>query len=132
MKRRILIVEDDPSYRELLGAWLEADGYEVVLADTLEQGFVNIAAEPIPEAVLLDIHLGRKNGLLLAHWASKQKHLAHVQIIAITGDTSLRDLKGARDAGCHACLIKPFELNVLRELLANLPSHPVGQQSEIP
>jgi CheY-like chemotaxis protein len=79
--------------------------------------------------VLLDIHLDGKNGLTLAHWARRQRHLAHLPIIAITGDTALRDLKSAQDAGCDACLIKPFELSSLRELLANLPSRPVGQES---
>jgi DNA-binding response OmpR family regulator len=129
VKHRVLVVEDDPPYRELLEAWLEAEGHEVVLADTLEAGFVNIAAEPLPEVVLLDIHLGRKNGLTLAHWARKQKHLTHLPIIAITGDTALRDLKSAHDAGCDACLIKPFEWKALRELLANLPSKSVRQLS---
>jgi two-component system, cell cycle response regulator DivK len=127
VKYRILIVEDDPSYRELLGAWLEAEGHEIVLADSLEAGFVNIAAEPLPDVVLLDIHLGRKNGLTLVHWARRQKHLAHLPIFAITGDTGLRDLKSARDAGCDGCLIKPLQLITMRELLDNLPPKSVGQ-----
>jgi len=58
MKLRILVVEDDPLYRELLKYWLESEGHEAILAETLEAGFVAIAAEPIPDAVLLDPHLG--------------------------------------------------------------------------
>ena len=34
MKHRILVVEDDAMFRELLGGWLENEGFEVVLADT--------------------------------------------------------------------------------------------------
>ena len=81
MMHRILVVEDNPLNRELLCDWLETEGFEVVLAETLEEGFVNIAAEPLPEAVLLDVHLGAKNGLMLVHWARKQKHLAHLPIV---------------------------------------------------
>jgi two-component system, OmpR family, response regulator MprA len=122
---RILVVEDDPLFREILRVWLQKEGFEVVLAENLEAGFVNIAAEPIPEAVLLDNHLGHKNGLTLAHWARKQKHLAHILIVAMTGDDSLRDKKSVLDAGCDACLIKPFNVRALREVLFSLRVHTV-------
>jgi DNA-binding response OmpR family regulator len=122
---RILVVEDDPLFREILRIWLVKEGHEVVLAESLEAGFVNIAAEPIPEAVLLDIHLGKKNGLTLVHWARRQKHLAHILIVAVTGDNSLKDKKSTLDAGCDACFIKPFDFKALREVLSNLRVHSV-------
>jgi len=123
MKRRILVVEDDPLCRELLRGWLETEGFVVILADTLEAGFVNIAAEPLPEIVLLDIRLGTKNGLTLVHWARRQKHLAHIKIVAVSGDSSLKDLKSMHDAGCDACIAKPVNFRVLRELLdSRVPS----------
>lgn len=123
MKHRILVVEDDPMFRELLGCWLETEGFEPVLADTLEAGFILIAAEPLPEAVLLDIHLGSKNSLTLVHWARRQKHLAHMPIVAVTGDASFKDSKSVQDAGCDACVTKPVDFKVLRELLATLRVH---------
>ena len=123
MKHRILVVEDDPMFRELLGCWLETEGFEPVLADTLEAGFMLIAAEPLPEAVLLDIHLGSKNSLTLVHWARRQKHLAHMPIVAVTGDASFKDSKSVQDAGCDACVTKPVDFKVLRELLTTLRVH---------
>jgi DNA-binding response OmpR family regulator len=123
MKHRILVVEDDPMFRELLGCWLETEGFEPVLADTLEAGFMLIAAEPLPEAVLLDIHLGSKNSLTLVHWARRQKHLAHLPIVAVTGDASFKDSKSVQDAGCDACVTKPVDFKILRELLTTLRVH---------
>jgi two-component system cell cycle response regulator DivK len=120
---RILVVEDDPLFREILRIWLVKEGYEVVLADSLESAFVNIAAEPLPDAVFLDIHLGKKNGLTLVHWARKQRHLAHILIVAVTGDDSLKNKKSSQDAGCDAYVIKPVEFNDLREILANVRVH---------
>lgn len=122
---RILVVEDDPLFLEPLRDWLVKEGHEDILAETLEAGFINIATEPIPEVVLLDIHLGKKNGLTLAHWARKQKHLAHILILAMTGDESLKDKKSTLDAGCDACLVKPFYFKALREILSNLRVHSV-------
>ena len=126
MKHRILVVEDESSNRELLGGWLETEGFEAVLADTLEAAFILIAAEPLPEAVLLDIHLGNKNSLTLVHWARKQKHLAHIPIVAVTGDASIKDKKSVQEAGCDACFIKPVDFDALREFLATLRVHSSG------
>ncbi len=126
MKQRILVVDDDPDYRELLKHWLESEGHEAILAETLEEGFVGIAAAPLPDVVLLDIHLGKKNGLTLVHWARKQRHLAHMQIAAVTGLASFKDLKSIGEAGCDTCFTKPIDFRALREYLAGLAVHSVS------
>jgi DNA-binding response OmpR family regulator len=126
MKHRILVVEDDPLFRELLTAWVESEGFEAAVADTLEAAFILIAAEPLPEAVLLDIHLGSRNGLTLVHWARKQRHLAHLPIVAVTGDASFRDNKSVQEAGCDACITKPVDFKALRKIFATLRVHSVG------
>ena len=120
MKPRILVVEDDRSFGQMLGQWLENEGYEPLLAETLEAGFIGIAAKPLPDAVLLDIHLGDKSGLTLVHWARKQKHLAHMPIAAVTGDDTLKDRKRSHDAGCDAHFTKPIDFNALRRFLISL------------
>jgi two-component system cell cycle response regulator DivK len=125
MKRRILVVDDDPGYRDLLKNWLESEGHETILAETLEEGFVAIATEPFPDVVLLDIHLGKKNGLTLVHWARKQRHLARVPIAAVTGLASFKELKSIGEAGCDTCFTKPIDFRVLREYLAGLAVHSV-------
>src|SRR5579863_8669486 len=115
MKLRVLVVDDEPGYRELLKDWLESEGHEAILAATLEEGFVGIASESLPDVVLLDIHLGQKNGLTLVHWARKQKHLSHMQIAAVTGLASFKDLKSIAEAGCDTCFVKPIDFRALRE-----------------
>jgi DNA-binding response OmpR family regulator len=120
MRHRILVVEDDPQCGELLKGWLESEGHEAILALTLEDGFVGIASEPLPDLVLLDIHLGNKNGLTLVHWARKQKHLAHLPIAAVTGLGSFKELKSIGEAGCNSCFTKPIDFRALREYLAGL------------
>jgi DNA-binding response OmpR family regulator len=126
MKQRILVVDDDPQYRELLKHWLESEGHEAILAATLEEGFVGIATAPLPDVVLLDIRLGNKSGLTLVHWARKQKHLAHVPIAAVTGLASFKELKSIEEAGCDTCFTKPIDFRALREYLAGLKIHSVS------
>jgi DNA-binding response OmpR family regulator len=126
MNQRILVVDDDPQYRDLLKTWLESEGREVILAETLEEGFVGIATEPLPDVVLLDIHLGNKSGLTLVHWARKQRHLAHLPIAAVTGLGSFKELKSIQEAGCDTCFTKPIDFRALREYLAGLAVHSIG------
>jgi len=126
MKQRILVVDDDLSYRELLKHWLESEGHEAILAETLEEGFVGIATEPLPDVVLLDIHLGSNSGLTLVHWARKQRHLAHLPIAAVTGLGSFKELKSIGEAGCNTCFTKPIDFRALREYLAGLAVHSMG------
>jgi DNA-binding response OmpR family regulator len=125
MKQRILVVEDDLPYRELLKCWLESEGHEAILAESLEEGFVGVATEPLPDVVLLDIHLGKKSGLTLVHWVRKQKHLAHLPIAAVTGLGSFKELKSIQEAGCDTVFTKPIDFRALREYLAGLAVHSV-------
>ena len=67
MKPRILVIDSDRQSHELLRDWLESEGHETILAETLEEGFINIAKPPLPRAVPLDIQLGNQNGLTLVH-----------------------------------------------------------------
>lgn len=129
MTQRILIVEDDPQYGELLKYWLESEGYDAARVTTLEDAFVRVASEPLPDVVLLDIVLGNKNGLTLVHWTRKQRHLAHITIAAVTGLGSFKDLKSIGDAGCDTCFLKPIDFQALREFLNARAVHPATQVS---
>jgi CheY-like chemotaxis protein len=120
MKQRVLVVDDDPDYRELVQHWLQTEGHEAILAENLEQGFVASANLPLPDVVLLDIHMGKENGLTLVHWVRKQRHLAHIPIAAVTGLTSFKELKSIGEAGCDTCFTKPIDFKALRQYLAGL------------
>jgi DNA-binding response OmpR family regulator len=79
----------------------------------------------LPEVVLLDIHLGKQNGLTLIHWVRKQRHLAQMQIAAVTGLASFKELKSIGEAGRDTCFTKPIDFKVLRDDLAKLVIHSV-------
>ena len=84
---------------------------------------LELPREPLPDVVLLDIHLGNKSGLTLVHWARKQRHLAHLPIAAVTGLGSFKELKSIQEAGCDTCFTKPIDFRALREYLAGLAVH---------
>lgn len=120
MKHRILIVDCDPHSRELLRSWLESEGHEVTLAETLEEGFVNVANLPLPSVVLLDIQLGKHSGLTLVHWVRRQRHLASMPIAAMATFASFKEFKRIEEAGCDTCFTKPIDFRALRTYLFSL------------
>ena len=112
MKRRILVVEDNLPIRELLCDWLEAEGFEVLSAENLEQSFAAFKIQP-PDAVLLDVQLGREDGLSLAKWIRQDPRLHDLPVIAVTAHAMVTDQERVIQAGCDACVSKPIDFKLL-------------------
>lgn len=112
MKRRILVVEDNLPNRELLCDWLEAEGFEVLSAENLEQSFAAFKMRS-PDAVLLDVQLGREDGLSLAKWIRQDPRLHDLPVIAVTAHAMVTDQERVIEAGCDACVSKPIDFKLL-------------------
>ena len=61
MKKRILLADDDPGIREMLGRVLESEQYEVVLAGTGREAVAKFAAH-LPDLILLDLNMPDLDG----------------------------------------------------------------------
>lgn len=112
MKYRILVVEDNPPNRELLCDWLEAEGFEVLSAENLEQSFAAFKIQP-PHAVLLDVQLGREDGLSLVKWIRQDARLHGLPVIAVTAHAMVVDQERVMQTGCNACVSKPIDFKLL-------------------
>jgi two-component system, cell cycle response regulator DivK len=116
VKGCILIVEDNQLNRELLGDWLEGEGYEVLSTADLKTSH-DVFAKRIPDAVLLDINLGAENGLDLLAWMRQKPELGKIPVIAVTAHALVAEQERILQAGCRACLSKPIDFQLLREEL---------------
>ncbi|MCU1241095.1 MAG: chemotaxis protein CheV [Candidatus Acidoferrum typicum] len=116
MKRRILVVEDNPLNSELLGDWLEMEGYEAVIASNLKAGFAALESNA-PQAVLLDIQLGSEDGLTLASWMREQPGLCQIPVIAVTAQAMVSEQERIVNSGCKCIVSKPVDFKVLRQEL---------------
>jgi len=112
MRRRILVVEDNLPNRELLCDWLEAEGFEVLSAENLEQSFAAFKLRPL-HAVLLDVQLGQEDGLSLAKWIRQDPKLHDLPVIAVTAHAMVTDQERVIQAGCDACVSKPIDFKLL-------------------
>jgi CheY-like chemotaxis protein len=116
MKRCILVVEDHQLNRELLCDWLEMEGYEVWSAADLQASY-EVFSKRLPDTVLLDINLGKDNGLDLLAWMRQKTETRDTPVIAVTAHALLAEQQMILKAGCKACLPKPVDFQLLREEL---------------
>jgi len=128
---RILIVEDDPSVREMLAEYLGTHGYEVVQADR-GTAMREAVEKSLPDLVLLDVNLPGEDGLTLARFLRER---FDVGIIMVTAASGLADRVAGLEVGADDYIIKPFELrellarvkSVLRRMQARAPATPTGE-----
>ena len=116
MKSCILVVEDNQLNRELLRDWLEVEGYEVWIAADLKTSH-DVFAKRIPDAVLLDINLGKDDGLDLVAWMRQKPETREIPVIAVTAHAMAAEQDRILKSGCKACLSKPIDFQQLREQL---------------
>ncbi len=113
MRHCILVVEDNQLNRELLRDWLEVEGYEVWPATDLQTSY-EVFAKRIPDAVLLDINLGKDDGLDLLAWLRQKPEMGDIPVIAVTAHALVAEQERILQAGCRACLSKPIDFRLLR------------------
>jgi len=132
MKQRILVVEDNPLNLELLRDWLEMDGYEVLIAASLNAAFAVLESQQ-PNAVLLDVQLGADDGLSLASWIRQQPVLCQIPVIAVTAQAMVSEQQRILDSGCNSVVPKPLNFKVLQDQLQFWLSRTAGlQENRVP
>lgn len=119
-EQHVLLVDDDPDLRALLGVHLEAAGYRVSSAESPEQAVPALGAESIA-AVLLDWHFPApaSNG---ADAVQMLRAAAgpDVPLILLSARTDLTARLQALRAGCAGYLSKPVDIELLLSELASL------------
>jgi len=117
----VLVVEDDPDARELLGTVLEGRGARVRLSSTAAEAQAILDAN-VPHVIVSDIGLPDEDGYELArNVRSRAEALGGgVPIIAVTAYASAHDKKRAILAGCDHHLAKPVDSDELVMLVEQL------------
>ena len=116
MKTRLLLVEDEPAIREMLGYSLERAGYEVVQAEDVGAAR-RAVADRIPDLVVLDWMLPDISGVEYARALKRDDATRAMPIIMLTARADEDDKVRGLEAGADDYLTKPFST---RELLARI------------
>ncbi len=103
---RVLLVDDDPSMRELLEATLSARGLEVVSKSSAEEALAAMRAGQF-ESVVTDLNMQGMNGLELCERLSV--NFPDLPVIVITAKGSMEAAVGALRARAYDFLTKPID-----------------------
>jgi len=112
---RVVVVEDDPAVRAVLGRMLRADGHEVSLFASGEE-----ALRALPEGTFLlmtDLNLPGMDGAAL--WAEMRERRASSRLKAIlmSGGPREKMRRQAAAGGFQVFLAKPFSFQQVRQAL---------------
>jgi PAS domain S-box-containing protein len=115
-KHRVLVVDDNADIAESLGAVLEALGCDAHVA---LDGPSAIAATATfdAELALIDIGLPVMDGYAVARHLRHSPATAAMRLVAVTGCGQASDAQQALDAGFDEHIVKPLELDRLRDIL---------------
>lgn len=105
----VLIVEDNPVNRDVLGRRLERRGFQIRFAEDAVTG-VRAAADLMPEVILMDIGLGEIDGWEATRRIKANPATASIPIIALTASAFESDREKSYAAGCCDFDTKPVDL----------------------
>src|ERR1700737_4285184 len=114
---KILIVEDEPKVGKALSEGLMANGDDVTLAQTGEDGFF-LASSQSFDLIVLDVMLPGRNGIEVLKTLRKQG--LGIPVLLLTAKDSVEDRVLGLDAGADDYLVKPFAFPELRARLRAL------------
>jgi len=123
MKKKILIIEDEPDVVNAVKALLEAKGFEVSAAADGEEGLKK-ARMLLPDLVLLDLMLPKLSGFVVCRLLKFDDRYKNIPVIVITARTDERDIALAEKVGASDYLIKPVKPQVLLEKITDVLSRP--------
>jgi two-component system phosphate regulon response regulator PhoB len=112
----ILIVDDEPAIRDMIGITLDLAGFNCMSAETAHQAHVAIV-DKRPDLILLDWMLPGGSGIELARRLKRDELTASLPIIMLTAKTSEDNKVQGLDVGVDDYVTKPFSP---RELVARI------------
>jgi two-component system, OmpR family, response regulator MtrA len=115
MSTLLLVVEDDPSLREVIRLGLEGEGFRVTDAEDGPSALLTFASQR-PDLVLLDVMLPGLDGFAVCRELRK---ISLVPIVMLTARTSTDDIVAGLESGADDYVTKPFEFP---ELIARVRS----------
>jgi two-component system alkaline phosphatase synthesis response regulator PhoP len=128
MRKRILLVEDDPASLRLTQYTLEQGGYEVLTAITGLEGLKKAQSES-PDLVILDVMLPGMEGFDICYYLRAEPQTARLPILMLSAKAREADRDVGLKAGADDYLVKPISPS---EILSRVESWLVKEKRGLP
>lgn len=115
----LLVVDDSPSVRRVVGGMLKAHGWETQTArDGVEA--LDVITRERPSAVLLDIEMPRMDGYELMATLRSDPQYRNLPLIVLTSRAAAKHQQRATQLGANAYIVKPYQDEFLLSTIADL------------
>lgn len=120
MSKKIYIVEDDESIRELLSMVLRNAGYEIKLYPMGNE--IKKNNNPSPDLFLLDKQLPDIDGMDICRYLKSNQQTKKIPVVMISASPQLDLL--SKEAGADGFIEKPFSLSTLLTTVSSILNEP--------
>ena len=130
---RVLVIDDETPIRDNLVRFLRLEGYQVLDAADGAAGLA-AALHDTPDLILCDVMMPRMTGFeVLAQLQASAAH-RHIPLIFLSASAEPEKLEEGLRMGARNYVTKPFNLAVLRQLMADLlaPRTPTPPDAHTP
>lgn len=117
MMKKILVIEDDISVRESIEQILDAENFEVLLAENGRQGVV-LAIEKIPDLIICDVMMPELDGYGVITELRSNSSTNSIPFIFLTAKSEKNDIRTGMNLGADDYLNKPFTISELLSAIA--------------
>lgn len=130
----VLIAEDDENHAAIFRRAFEQTAFSGALqfVSDGEQAIAYLAGEgrfaardefPLPDFLLLDLKMPRKNGFDVLEWIRAQPSLAQLRTVVLTTSDDVREVNRAYQLGAASFLVKPVDFTEFRDTLQALSNY---------
>jgi two-component system alkaline phosphatase synthesis response regulator PhoP len=119
MAKKVLLIDDEREFTEMVKMRLEALGYDVTSVNEGKMGF-ETAKKIIPDVILLDLVMPEMNGLLVLSQLKSNPYTEVIPVIMLTAKTEEEYQMDAGSLGAVNYLSKPVKMGELEAALKNL------------
>lgn len=117
MSVRVLVVDDTEHVRQMMGAMLKIQGFEVVGEAGNAKEALELATQGKPDVVVLDFRMPEVDGITTTRWLLEQD--ADRAVVMYSAYLTEEDKERALEAGVRACVSKVAGVEALaREVAA--------------
>lgn len=114
--KKILLIDDHQTVFRLLEAIVRIKGYELIYAESGQQGIV-IARQEQPDLILLDVMMPDIDGFKVCQYLKENKDTKNIPVMFLTARGAEDDLAMGRKAGADGFMTKPFQtIEVLKQI----------------
>lgn len=115
--KRILVIEDDTSIRELLVELLESEGYSVASAVNGLEGLKYLRSEKIPDLILIDLMMPVMDGYSFRTEQLKDVEWSKIPTVVMSAEANAKEKM--KNFKITAFLSKPVELETILKTVAH-------------